>query len=79
LIKWSKARKRLYLISNKRAFTIEIGNTTIVESYFTKDLGTIKKTVRSIGSGNLILSREHHTDSDEDKKPIAMNPPDKAN
>ena len=68
LLEWRKARKRLYVISNKRAFSLEVGKTITVESFYPKDIGNIEKTIRSNGSGNLILSRTHHTDSDGDKK-----------
>ena len=71
LLEWRKARKKIYVISNRRAFTIEAGKTTAVESFYPRDIGNIEKIIRSNGSGNLILSRTYHTDNDGDRKTTA--------
>jgi len=68
VIEWRKARKTLYVITNLRAFSLKLGQSVIVESFYPKSIGNIEKTVRSNGSGNLILARDHHIDSDGDKK-----------
>ena len=59
-----KAKKTVYVITNKRAFTLELWSGKLgpgknIDNYCVDSTGVIEKTVRSDGSGDLILAREY--------------------
>ncbi|EKF9231078.1 hypothetical protein O1B71_003472 [Vibrio cholerae] len=68
LFAYIKAHKTLYVITNKRAFTLSVGKTHSIENFYPKKSSILKKIERKNGTGDIILKRSHHTDSDGDKQ-----------
>jgi len=68
LIAYFKAQKTLYVVTNKRAFTLMIGKKNSIENFSVKNISVLKKIERTNGSGDIMLMRSHHTDCDDAKK-----------
>ena len=61
LWRFLKKKKTVYVITNKRAFTLKLWINIQINNYYPESTGIIEKTVRPDGSGDLILAREHCT------------------
>lgn len=65
---WKKALNTVYLITDRRAISIEGWRTWTVRTYPPEKLGSIVRKERSDGSGDLILDTTWYKDSDGDSR-----------
>ena len=63
-----KSTKTAYVVTNKRAFTLELVRGVSIKNYYPDSIGYLEKKVRPDGIGNLILNIEHYKDSDGDSQ-----------
>lgn len=59
--------KTVYLITDRRAITIDGGRTSTIRSYLPKDLKEIFRREHKDGTGDVIIKRDAWKDSDGDK------------
>lgn len=64
----SKARQMIYVVSNKRAFSLTGRRSVTVESWRPEQLASITRTERLDGSGDLVFATETWRDSDGDRR-----------
>jgi hypothetical protein len=55
---YSKSKRTVYAITDKRVLIIEKGKSRTVYSYGSQNLGSIKRTERADGSGNLTFAQK---------------------
>ena len=55
-----RAQRIVYVITNQRAFELYCGRWKKVKTYVAGDIGSIERTERPDGSGNLFFSKEIH-------------------
>ena len=65
---WLEARKTVYLITNRRAISIQGGIYTTVRSYLPHELKDIYRKEQADGSGDVIISVRLLKDSDGDNR-----------
>jgi hypothetical protein len=66
-IRW-KALNTVYVITDRRAFSLEGGRTFVVRNYTPEKLGNLVRKERDDGSGDLILDTTWYKDSDGDSR-----------
>lgn len=59
-----QAQQTIYAITDRRVLVIIAGKKRIVESYSGEDIGTVKRTERSDGTGNLTFAQKMESDGD---------------
>ncbi|NEQ87268.1 MAG: hypothetical protein F6K26_46760 [Moorea sp. SIO2I5] len=66
---WQAARKTVYLITDKRAISIQGGwSTTTIRSYLPDQLKDIYRKERADGSGDLVITIRRWKDNDGDQR-----------
>lgn len=63
---WQSARKTIYLVTDKRAISIQGGWSTTIRSYLPNQLKDICRKERADGTGDVIISVRRWKDSDGD-------------
>ena len=58
----------VYLVTNKRAISIQTGSTAIIRSYLPGQLQDIYRKERSDGTGDVIITLRKWKDSDGDQR-----------
>lgn len=61
---WQAARKTVYLVTDKRAISIQGGRSTTIRSYLPDQLKDIYRKERADGTGDVIISIRRWKDSD---------------
>ena len=61
---WQEARKTVYLVTDKRAISIQGGWSTTIRSYLPDQLKDIYRKERADGTGDVIISIRRWKDSD---------------
>ena len=62
--KWFKARKIVYVVTNKRVMTIEAIRQVKINNFEADKISILEKKIYTDGSGDLILSKETYLHSD---------------
>lgn len=62
--KFYKATKIVYVITNQRAFSLDISNGIDIRNFNPDSIGSYKKVIKDDGIGDLILSIEHYKDAE---------------
>ena len=65
---WQAARKTVYLVTDKRAISIQGGRSTTIRSYLPDQLKDIYRKERADGTGDVIISIRRWKDSDGDNR-----------
>ena len=65
---WQAARKTVYLVTDKRAISIQGGWSTTIRSYLSDQLKDIYRKERADGTGDVIISIRRWKDSDGDNR-----------
>lgn len=65
---WQVARETVYLVTNKRAISIQGGASTTIRSYLPDRLKDVYRKERSDGTGDVIISIRQWKDSDGDRR-----------
>ena len=65
---WQAARKTVYLVTDKRAISIQGGWSTTIRSYLPDQLKDIYRKERADGTGDVIISIRRWKDSDGDNR-----------
>ncbi len=65
---WQAARKTVYLVTDKRAISIQGGWSTTIRSYLPDQLKDIYRKERADGTGDVIISTRRWKDSDGDTR-----------
>lgn len=65
---WQAARNTVYLVTDKRAISIEGGWSTTIRSYVPEQLNDIYRRERSDGTGDVIITIRRWKDSDGDQR-----------
>jgi len=65
---WQAARKTVYLVTDKRAISIEGGWSTAIRSYFPDQLKDVYRKERADGTGDVIILIKRWKDSDGDDR-----------
>ena len=68
IFEWFRATRTLYIVTNKRLFTIEYVSAITLTHIDISKIRNIDKTIRDDGSGDLILYKEVYLDSDNDEQ-----------
>jgi hypothetical protein len=68
IIEWIKGYKTVYVVTDQRAFILENRKRIQVTNFDPERISNIEKSLNIDGSGDVILIKEHSTDSDGDKK-----------
>ncbi|MEN3113134.1 hypothetical protein ACFONG_16210 [Uliginosibacterium paludis] len=63
-----RARFTVYVLTNRRAISIDGAKTITVKSYPASEIAGIERVERQDGSGDLILRTEYYRDSDGDRQ-----------
>lgn len=61
--KWFSAGKMVYVVTNKRVMTIEVGRQVKINNFDADKVSVLEKKVYSDGSGDLILSKETYLET----------------
>lgn len=64
ILAWQDARKTVYLVTDKRAISIQGGWSTTIRSYLPDQLKDIYRKERADGTGSVIISIRRWKDSD---------------
>jgi hypothetical protein len=67
-IVYRKSFRTVYVLTDKRAITIDGGWSTTIRSYSPSQLQWVYRKERSNGSGNVIMARRAWPDSDGDRQ-----------
>jgi hypothetical protein len=65
---WQAARKTVYLVTDKRAISIQGGSSTTIRSYLPDQLKDIYRKERADGTGDVIIRIRLWKDSDGDQR-----------
>jgi hypothetical protein len=65
---WQAARKTVYLVTDKRAISIQGGWSTTIRSYLPDQLKDIYRKERADGTGDVIIAIRQWKDSDGDQR-----------
>ena len=65
---WQAARKTVYLVTDKRAISIQGGRSTTIRSYLPDQLKDVYRKERGDGTGDVIIAIERWKDSEGDQK-----------
>jgi hypothetical protein len=64
---WQVAKKTVYLVTDKRAISIQGGRSTIIKSYFPDRLKDLYQKERADGTGDVIIKIQRWNGSDGDE------------
>ena len=65
---WEAARKTVYLVTDKRAISIQAGRSTTIRSYLPDQLKETYRKERANGTGDVIIAIRRWNDSDGDQR-----------
>lgn len=65
---WQAARKTVYLVTDKRAISIQGGWSTTIRSYLPDQLKDVYRKERADGTGDVIIAIRRWKDSDGDQR-----------
>ncbi|MFM7219745.1 MAG: hypothetical protein ACKO21_05975 [Nodosilinea sp.] len=65
---WQAARKTVYLVTDKRAISIQGGLSTTIRSYLPDQLKDVYRKERADGTGDVIIGIRRWRDSDGDQR-----------
>lgn len=72
IIEWYKSVNTLYVVTNRRAFTLISMFTTSIENFHSEKIEILDKLIRKDGSGDLVLMKSYAKDSDGDSQTNAQ-------
>jgi hypothetical protein len=64
ILVWQAARKTVYLVTDKRAISIQGGRSTTIKSYLPEQLTDVHRKERADGTGDVIIGIRRWKDSD---------------
>ncbi|MBD1872895.1 hypothetical protein H6F75_05330 [Nodosilinea sp. FACHB-131] len=68
LLVWQAAKKSVYLVTNKRAISIQSGWSTTIRSYLPDQLKDVYRKERADGTGDVIIAIREWIDNDGDPR-----------